>query len=79
VVHEDNDWGIEVVADDGGSGVGSAPAASEPAAAPLPEGLKFELPSGGGVMAEELESQAVESTDAGVDDLMAQLQNLTSS
>ena len=44
----------------------------------LPSGLKFELPASGGVSAKELAEDAVEETDAGVDDLMAQLQNLTS-
>ncbi len=86
-LHEENEWGIEVVVNEDDKGTTVVEAAAEPApsassdasaAAALPTGLKFELPAGGGVTAHELAQDAVEETDANVDDLMAQLANLTS-
>lgn len=86
-LHESNEWGIEVMADEGadetavgGSGSGSGPAATPapPAGgAALPEGLQFSMPVSGGVDAAALAAEAVPETDAGVDDLMAQLAGLT--
>ena len=84
-LHEENEWGIEVMTEE--TEGSTATEDSTPAAAvaessstnnELPSGLKFELPASGGVSAKELAEDAVEETDAGVDDLMAQLQNLTS-
>lgn len=79
-LHEDNEWGIEVTGGEAGEDGGGAADAPPPPApdAGLAPGLKFELPAAGGVSASELAADAVEATDAGVDDLMAQLQNLTS-
>ncbi len=85
-LHEANEWGIEVVADAGSEEAGSTSAASLAAtpAAPaqqdgqaLPEGLQFSMPAGGSVNAAALAAEAVEQTEAGVDDLMAQLEQLS--
>ena len=85
-LHETNEWGIEVVSDAGieevGSTSGSSLAATPAAAAQqggqaLPEGLHFSMPAGGGVDAAALAAEAVEQTEAGVDDLMAQLEQLS--
>ncbi|KAL4424062.1 hypothetical protein ABPG75_001363 [Micractinium tetrahymenae] len=85
-LHESNEWGIEVVADtdgedvgsNGGSGSTSAAAAPAPATGgdALPEGLQFSMPAAG-VDAATLAADALPETDAGVDDLMAQLAGLT--
>jgi ubiquitin-like modifier-activating enzyme 5 len=90
-VHESNEWHIEVVTDDGPDASGGAPAggpgagpAAGPAAAQqqqqqqqqLPEGLQFAMPAAGGVDASVLREEAVQATDVGVDDLMAQLEQL---
>lgn len=82
-VHDDNEWGIVVMGDEGEdadevagearAGAGDGRGADQA----LPEGLKFELPAAGGVDSEQLRKEAVQATDDGVDDLMAQLQNLT--
>lgn len=82
-LHEENEWGIEVVADDSFT---IAPAVDEEGVAgqsgggshALPHGLKFELPHGGGIDSSVLEKEGIEATDANVDDLMAQLHKLTS-
>lgn len=79
-VHEDNDWGIEVVPDDGKAYM--LPAAT--VAAPLmqqqqqalPDGVQFSMPLSDGMDAEALRQEAVQETDAGVDDLMALLDQL---
>lgn len=70
-LHEENEWGIEVVSDvqaeeanDGGI--------------LLPEGLQFEMPVSRGIDADIVAKEAVGATDADVDDLMAQLQDLSS-
>jgi ubiquitin-like modifier-activating enzyme 5 len=82
-VHEENEWGIEVVTNKeenntDTTAVEAAPAVEQQTASfALPTGLKYELPAGGGVTAHELAQDAVEATDADVDDLMAQLAGLT--
>ena len=80
-LHESTEWGIEVVSDAGGAEASSSAATSStavPAAAEaLPEGLQFSMPAGGGVDAAALAADAVEQTEAGVDDLMAQLEQLS--
>ena len=77
-VHEDNDWGIEVVGDASEQPAAAAAAAAQPGGpgGALPEGLRFEMPAGGGIDAEALAREGVEATDEGVDDLMAQLNRL---
>ena len=85
-LHEDNEWGIEVVSDDAIEENGlqnreavEAVAVEENAAAAveeLPSGLKYELPVSGGVTAQELAADGVEATEDGVEDLMAQLESL---
>lgn len=81
-LHEENEWGIEVVSaeidENTAEEVAESASAESASGNELPSGLKFELPAGGGVSAQELAQDGVEETDAGVDDLMAQLQNLTS-
>lgn len=84
-LHESNEWGIEVApAEDEAVGAATAGAAAAPHAAQpqqaqqaLPQGLQFSMPAGGGVGAEELRQEAVQETDAGLDDLMAQLELLS--
>ena len=83
-LHESNEWGIEVTpAEDEAVGATTAGAAAPQSAQPqqaqqaLPEGLQFSMPAGGGVGAEELQQEAVQETDAGLDDLMAQLELLS--
>lgn len=80
-LHESNDWGIEVTADEGEGDVssGAAPAAAGQQQQQLPEGLQFSLPAGGGMDAAALAAEAVQATEAGVDDLMAQLAQLSGS
>ena len=78
-LHESNEWGIEVTGDDAGGDSGSA--AADSSAAPggqqqLPEGIQFSMPVAQ-VDAEALRQEAVQATDAGVDDLMAQLEQLS--
>ncbi|KAL4539292.1 hypothetical protein Ndes2526B_g02460 [Nannochloris sp. 'desiccata'] len=84
-LHEENEWGIEVMKDEDSNLVKAAPAAgaapsssdTSTAAHALPIGLKFDMPAGGGVSAHELAQDGVQATDADVDDLMAQLAGLT--
>lgn len=71
-LHEDNDWGIEVVAD-----VAAAESSTIDQELVLPAGLKYEMPVADGVSQRELKEHAVQATSAGVDDLLAQLKNLT--
>ncbi|WIA15573.1 hypothetical protein OEZ85_002200 [Tetradesmus obliquus] len=77
-VHEENDWGIEVVPDDAAaaasSGVEEAQAGAA-AAAPLPEGLQFSLPRAG-VDAQVLQQEAVRPTEASLDELTSMLSSL---
>ncbi|KAK9810833.1 hypothetical protein WJX73_010785 [Symbiochloris irregularis] len=65
-LHEANEWGIEVVADEP-----SGPAASRAAAA-LPQGLEYSMPVAS-MDASNLNRDAVESNDDKLEDLMAQL------
>ena len=77
VLHEDNEWGIEVMVGDGDGDENESGAGSEVATSTtLAEGLKFELPVGGSVTAQELAQEKVEESDAGVDELLAHLQQL---
>ena len=84
-LHEENEWGIEVVNEEEDEAEHQVPppsttttsSSSHHDGSNLPSGLKFELPAGGGVTAHELAQDAVEATDANVDDLMAQLAGLT--
>lgn len=79
-LHEENEWGIEVVNEEENKAEQQVPPPSSSShhdGSNLPSGLKFELPAGGGVSAHELAQDAVEATDANVDDLMAQLAGLT--
>jgi ubiquitin-like modifier-activating enzyme 5 len=81
-VHEDNDWGIEVMGEEEGEGEGATAAAAAAAVAgqgqgALPEGLRYEMPeAGSGVDGAALREGGVEATEDGVDDLMAQLSRL---
>jgi hypothetical protein len=87
-LHEENEWGIEVVAEPAAAGEsGGAPAAGSEAtggdaaaaaaaAAPLPEGLEFSMPAASGVDAAVLQQDAVKPTDASLDDLTNMLSSL---
>lgn len=78
-LHEENDWGIECVADDGegGGGDGAAGAAAPPSSA-LPAGVEYAMPAAARPDAAHLAASAAAAEEAGagvdVDDLMAQLQ-----
>lgn len=82
-LHDDNEWGIEVVSDDAPAASSSAPGASAPApAAPTPapapaEGLEFSLPTERGVDAATLAAEGIGHVAASTDDLMAQLAALS--
>lgn len=76
-VHEDNDWGIEVI-DDTALVTTESTANQRQSDKALPEGLQYELPAATRVDAEVLSAAAVQTGDANVDDLMAQLQQLSS-
>ena len=73
------DAGIE----EAGSGAAGSGAPAAAVAQPqqggqaLPEGLQFSMPAGGGVDAAALAAEGVEATEAGVDDLKAQLEQLS--
>ena len=72
-LHEDNEWGIEVVGDAaGGSGAaaGSSGAGGQQA---LPEGVQFSMPAASGVDAATLRAEGVEATDASLDELTGML------
>ncbi|KAK2075911.1 hypothetical protein QBZ16_001247 [Prototheca wickerhamii] len=82
-VHEENEWGIEVVPE-GASGTSAEEVSEAAALAPpvttttineLPQGLEFAA-GPGGVDAKELEELAVKPTDAGLDDLLSQLNSM---
>jgi ubiquitin-like modifier-activating enzyme 5 len=84
-VHEDNEWGIEVMpasgtaVDDvateaGASGIEPGPTESA-TGPPLPEGLTFSMPAAS-VDAAELAADAVQATDASVDELANMLAGL---
>ena len=74
-VHESNEWGIEVVGDAGAGAGGGGPAQqqAQQQQQELPEGVEYSMPVERGVDEETLRREAVGATDAGVDDLMAQL------
>lgn len=84
-LHEDNEWGIEVASTDdpttdapstGAAGGANAAASSSGAAAEaLPEGLQFAMPSSG-VDAAVLREEAVQPTDASLDELTSMLTSL---
>ena len=82
-VHETNEWGIEVMGDadeaagEAACGSGATGGGSAAPGQALPEGLQFSMPAAGGVDAAALASEAVPETEAGVDDLMAQLELLS--
>lgn len=69
-LHDENEWGIEVVTED------NVEETKEDGFFSLPEGLQFEMPISKGLDAELVAKDAIGTTDANVDDLMAQLQNL---
>ena len=73
-VHEDNDWNIEVVADAAGEGSsnGVAAAASGQGGQVLPEGIVQSMPTSG-VDAKTLAADAVQATDASVNELTDEL------
>jgi len=77
--HEDNEWGIECTADDGGEGGGGGSGGGE--GRPLPAGVEYSLPAAAAPAPAALAAAtAAAAADAhggaGVDDLMAQLQAL---
>ncbi|GBF87302.1 ubiquitin-like modifier-activating enzyme 5 [Raphidocelis subcapitata] len=72
-VHEENDWGIEVVGEQAEEAAGPAAAAAAAAAAALPEGVQFSMPAAGGVDAATLRAEGVEATDASLDELTGML------
>lgn len=79
-VHAENEWGIEVVTEDpieGSSNSGTANPVDHNNT--LPQGLKFEHEMGTGYGAHEIKDQAVKPSTEAVEDLLLQLQNLSSS
>jgi len=72
-VHEDNDWNIEVVADAAGEGSSNGVAAAATGQGQvLPEGIVQSMPTSG-VDAKTLEADAVQATDASVNELTDEL------
>lgn len=76
-LHEDNEWCIECVAGDGGEEAGASSGGGGGGDA-LPAGVQFSMPAASKPAAADLVASAVVTTDAGVDDLMAQLEALGS-
>eukprot|EP00882_Tetradesmus_deserticola_P002765 GHRQ01002938.1.p1 GENE.GHRQ01002938.1~~GHRQ01002938.1.p1 ORF type:complete len:472 (+),score=239.94 GHRQ01002938.1:106-1521(+) len=80
-VHEENNWGIEVVADAdtpaaaASNSVVSEQAGSRAAGEALPEGLEFSMPQAG-VDVARLQQEAVRPTDASLDELTNMLSSL---
>lgn len=75
-LHEENEWGIEVCADDTPAAADTAAAAGGTAAAEaLPEGLQFAMPTSG-VDAAVLKEEAVQPTEASLDELTNMLSSL---
>lgn len=83
-LHEENEWGIEVMANDGGAGgeaggpaAGSGGsgigAAGSSCGVLLPEGVEFSMPAAGGVDAATLRAEGVEGTEASLDELTGML------
>ncbi|KAL6775868.1 UBA5 [Auxenochlorella protothecoides x Auxenochlorella symbiontica] len=75
-VHDDNEWGIEVVAEAHAPGAGPAVARPGAAAQALPAGVAYSVPLGPGVTAEELAAHGVQPSEEGLDDLLSQLSAL---
>lgn len=82
-VHEDNQWGIEVVsseaADDDQPSISAAEQqhAQQPSRGEqLPEGLQYSLPTADRVDADKLAAEAVPVTNATMDDLTSMLMSL---
>jgi hypothetical protein len=71
-LHEENEWGIEVVADEEPTGEAAGGAVASAAQA-LPEGVEFSMPAGGGVDAATLRTEGVGTTDASLDELTGML------
>jgi hypothetical protein len=76
-VHEDNEWNIQVVADEVGEGSSNAALSNGAAAAglgagQLPEGIVQSMPTSQ-VDAKTLETDAVQTTGASVDELAGEL------
>jgi ubiquitin-like modifier-activating enzyme 5 len=80
-VHEENDWGIEVVPDDAAAAADAAAASSSAgggagaAGEALPDGLQFSMPTAG-VDEQVLQQEAVRPTDASLDELTKMLSSL---
>lgn len=78
-VHEDNEWGIEVMADEPAAGAADASSNSNTgagaAAEVLAEGLKYDLPQAG-LNKHVLQQEAVKPTDASLDELTNMLSSL---
>ena len=73
-LHEENDWGIEVMADEPAAGPTAAGTVSgSAAAAALPAGVEFSMPAAGGVDAATLQAEGVEATEASLDELTGML------
>ncbi|KAG2443563.1 hypothetical protein HXX76_001915 [Chlamydomonas incerta] len=80
-LHDENEWGIEVMGDEPSgapaSATSSAPAASAPAApAPMPalaDGIEYGMPVDRGVDAATLAAEGIGAVDESTEDLMAQL------
>lgn len=80
-LHEENDWGIEVVPDQAPTSSGDNDAAGSSSSAAgssaLPSGLTFALPESGGLSAATLAAEGLTTSDASVDDLAAMLAGLS--
>ncbi|KXZ47321.1 hypothetical protein GPECTOR_36g45 [Gonium pectorale] len=92
-LHDDNEWGIEVVGDeapaaapaspgpDGSAASAASPAAASAAAvaaaAPLADGIEFSLPVDRGVDAATLEAEGIGAVGGSMGDLMAELAALS--
>lgn len=76
-LHEDNEWGIEVCPEDAAAADAAAAAGGSSAAAEeaLPEGLQFAMPTSG-VDAAVLKEEAVQPTEASLDELTSMLSSL---
>eukprot|EP00877_Chromochloris_zofingiensis_P008159 jgi/Chrzof1/3597/Cz13g01230.t1 len=76
-VHEENDWGIEVMTDDAGEGADAAAATATKAGHnALPDGIEFSLPMSGGTDAATLQQEAVGQTEQSLDELTSMLAGL---
>lgn len=77
-VHAENEWGIEVVTEESVE-ESSSRRENTTVHSTLPEGLKFEHDAGTEYDAREIKDQAVKPSEEAVEDLLLQLQNLSSS